>query len=84
MLSNRQMVDMIERANDEHPVCTCGNYTRPVWRDGAVWLDCASLGEPREGRLWRALAAVTAHVHMHERIVHAPPSPLEERDHAAA
>jgi hypothetical protein len=76
-MTNNQMLDLIERANDEQPTCSCGKHTRPVWRDGAVWLDCASLGDPPESRVGRALAAVTAHVHTHERIVDAPPSPLD-------
>jgi hypothetical protein len=73
-MNNYQMLDIIERANDEQPICSCGKHTRPVWRDGAVWLDCASLGDPPEGRLGRAWAAVTAHLHTHERIVDVAPS----------
>lgn len=76
-MNNHQLLDMIERANDEQPICSCGKHTRPVWRDGVVWLDCASLGDPPESRLGRAWAAVTAHVHTHQRIVDAPPAPLE-------
>ncbi len=73
MTYNRQVVDLIERANDARPFCACGSHTTPVWRDGAVWLECASLSEPREGRLRRILAAVTAPTHTHERIVDVPP-----------
>lgn len=74
-MNNSQIVDMIERANDARPYCACGWHTTPVWRDGAVWLDCASLSETREGRLARIVAAATSRIHAHERIVDVPPAP---------
>lgn len=77
MIDNSRLVDMIERANDARPVCYCGRHTTPVWRDGAVWLECASLSDPREGRLGRVWAAVTAPTHTHERIVDVPPPAAE-------
>ena len=43
MINNHQLVDIIERANDAQPVCPCGRHTTPVYRDGAVWLECSSL-----------------------------------------
>lgn len=73
MTDNRQIVEMIERANDAEPACPCGRHTTPVWRDGAVWLECSSLSQPREGYLQRLVAAVTAAAHTHARIVDAPP-----------
>ncbi|MEA2537549.1 MAG: hypothetical protein QOF11_1783 [Chloroflexota bacterium] len=72
MIHNYQIVDMIERANDAQPRCPCGSHTTPLWRDGAVWLECASLQEPREGRRWRALAALMSQAHTHQRIVDVP------------
>lgn len=77
MIHEHHIVDMIERANDAQPVCPCGWHTAPVWRDGAFWLECASLSEPREGRLRRALATVATQVHTHERIIDAPPVAAE-------
>ncbi len=77
MIHNHQIVDVIERANDAQPVCPCGWHTTAVWRDGAVWLECASLTQPRQSRLRRALAAMTPQVHTHERIVDAPPPPSQ-------
>jgi hypothetical protein len=77
MTDNRQIVEMIERANDAEPACPCGRHTTPVWRDGAVWLECASLSQPRDGFLERLVATVTAAAHTHSRIVDAPP--LRER-----
>jgi hypothetical protein len=73
MTNDRQIVDMIERANDAQPFCACGSHTTPVWRDGVVWLECASLGEPHEGRVARILAAATARIHTREQIVEVPP-----------
>ena len=72
MIENHQIVDLIERANDARPVCPCGRHTTPVYRDGAVWLECSSLTQPRAGYLQRALAAVTAFAHIHTRIVDVP------------
>lgn len=76
MISNNEIVDMIERANDAQPFCTCGSHTTPVWRDGAVWLECASLQETRDGRLARIVAAATSRIHTHERIVDVPAAPV--------
>jgi len=73
MTDNRQIVEMIERANDAEPACACGRHTTPVWRDGAVWLECSSLSQPRDGYLQRLVAAVTARAHTHARIVDAAP-----------
>lgn len=67
-----KVVDLIERVNDAQPVCACGLPTAPIWRDGEVWLECASLAERREGRIRQAWAALTARVHTQERIVEAP------------
>jgi len=72
MMDERTIVEMIERISDEQPMCACGRHTTAVWRDGVVWLDCASLLEPREGRLRRLLSAVTAPAHTHLPIVEVP------------
>jgi hypothetical protein len=72
MIDNRQVVDLIERANDAQPMCPCGRHTTPVFRDGAVWLECASLSEPREGYLQRVFAAISVLAHTHARIVDVP------------
>jgi hypothetical protein len=73
MINNRQIVEMIERANDAEPACPCGRHTTPEWRDGAVWLECASLRERRDGRLARIIAALSAPAHIRRRIVDVPP-----------
>jgi hypothetical protein len=73
MIHDRQIVEMIERANDATPVCSCGRHTTPEWHDGAVWLECASLSQPRESRLARILAAITSPIHTRDRIVDVPP-----------
>jgi hypothetical protein len=72
MNDDRMIVDMIERASDAQPMCACGRHTTAVWRDGIVWLECATLLEPRDGRLERLLAAVTAPVHTRVQIVEVP------------
>lgn len=73
MNNERQVVDLIERANDAQPACPCGRHTTPVWRDGAVWLECASLSQSHDGFLQRVIATMTAPAHTRVRIVDAPP-----------
>ena len=63
MRHNSGVVDLIERANDATPFCTCGAHTTPVWRDGVVWLECSTLVEPPAGRLQRLVNALAPHVH---------------------
>jgi len=72
MTDSRHIVDLIEQASDAQPYCACGWHTSPVWRDGVVWLDCASLNEPRHGIVRRILAAATEPAHVHFEIVNAP------------
>ncbi len=77
MNTNRRIVDMIEQANDAEPYCSCGRHTTPVARDGAVWLECASLAHRPHGRLRRVVAALTAPAHTRTRIVDLPVLRLE-------
>jgi len=72
MTEDRHIVDLIERASDTQPYCACGWHTSPVWRDGVVWLECASLNEPRQGLVRRLIAAATGRAHLHFAIVSAP------------
>ena len=72
MIDNSNIVDYIERANDARPYCGCGRTTHPVYRDGTVWLECASLSQPHEGRLARLFAAATSPTHVHERLIEVP------------
>lgn len=72
MTEDRRIVDLIERVSDAEPMCACGRHTTPVWRDGIVWLDCASLLDSPRSRLGRLMAVVTAPAHTHKRIVEVP------------
>ena len=72
MYDQSRVVDLIEKANDRRPFCPCGRHTTPVWRDGTVWLECASLGEPRDGVVARIVAVATAPVHLRMPIVDVP------------
>ncbi len=74
MIEDRTIVDLIERVSDAQPMCACGSHTTAVWREGVVWLDCATRLEPRHGRLGRLLAAVTAPIHTHQAIISVPPA----------
>jgi hypothetical protein len=67
-----RVVDLIEQANDARPFCPCGRHTTSVWRDGTVWLECASFGEPSHGIVGRLVAAATATAHVRLPIVDVP------------
>ena len=69
MIENRQAVDLIERAHDAQPFCGCGRHTTLVDRDGAIWLECSSLEETREGAFARALSVITAGAHTRELVL---------------
>ena len=77
MINNPQIVDLIEQSNDEQPFCRCGAHTRPVWRDGVVWLECATLATPPANRLARVLADVMEPAHVRRPIVDVPAAPLD-------
>lgn len=68
-LDTTKLIDLIESANDRQPFCGCGRPTEPVYRDGAVWLECSSFREEPRTRLARMLSAVSALTHVHERII---------------
>lgn len=72
MINHASIVDYIEEANDRRPYCECGRNTEPVYRDGAIWLDCTSLREPAAGRLARLLAIPFGPVHVHDHLMDAP------------
>lgn len=72
MTDDRTIVDLIERVSDAEPMCVCGRHTTAVWRDGNVWLDCASLLDTPTSPLGRLLAVVTAPAHTHKRIIEVP------------
>jgi hypothetical protein len=54
-------------------MCACGRHTSAVWRDGVVWLDCASLLASPTSRVGRLVAFVTSPAHTHKPIVEVPP-----------
>lgn len=71
MNHDRSIVDYIERAIDARPWCPCGWHTTLVWRDGAIWLECASVTEAA-GALARLVAWVSAPTHVHTRLIDVP------------
>lgn len=72
MLDHSNIVDLIERASTARPTCPCGWHTTAVWRDGAVWLECASLTAPDGGLLRRFVSTLTSPTHVHVRIADVP------------
>ena len=72
MNDDTRIIDMIERASGATPYCACGWHTTPVWRDGVVWLECASLSGPRPGLVRRLIDAATSPAHVHASIVEVP------------
>jgi hypothetical protein len=63
MPTNSGVIDLIERACSATPYCVCGSHTVPAWRDGIVWLDCATLVQPPAGRIQRLINSLAPHVH---------------------
>ena len=57
MIDNRQALELIEQAQNEHPICDCGQQTLAVGRGGGVWLECRSLQTRPRSRVRRLLAA---------------------------
>ena len=72
MSDQTRVVDLIEKANDARPFCPCGRHTTPVWRDGVVWLECASLSERPDGVIARVVAVATSPIHVRTPIIDVP------------
>ena len=72
VFDHTRAVDLIEKAVDARPFCSCGRHTTPIWRDGVVWLECSSLGEARDGVVARLVAAATSPAHVRTPIVTVP------------
>jgi hypothetical protein len=72
MTDQTDLLELIERGNDAHPVCECGTHTIPNAHDGAIWIECATLTHRPSGRLRRALSVVTQHMHTRIHLVDTP------------
>jgi hypothetical protein len=81
MIDHSHIVDLIERASEARPTCPCGSHTTAIWRDGVIWLECASLSAPDGGLLRRFVTTLTGPTHVHMRIAEAPSA--DERPLAA-
>jgi hypothetical protein len=46
MIDNARALELIEDAQQQTRICSCGQPAVPVARSGGVWLTCASLVEP--------------------------------------
>lgn len=48
MSDRTAFIDLIERSERSHPACPqCGSTVVAIARDGAIWLECPTLAEPR-------------------------------------
>ena len=63
MIDNWNALDRIEHAERETPACVCGREMVPAARPDGSWLECASLGEPHDGRMARLLSALALSGH---------------------
>jgi hypothetical protein len=81
MSHDTQIIDLIERASDARPYCPCGSHTTPVWRDGVVWLECATVSHPDGSALRKLFSSFTGAWHVHVPIVEVP---AEATDRVAA
>ena len=62
MNHRNQLIDLIERARDARPYCSCGAHTVTVVRDAIVWLDCSTLADRPRGTIRRVLHDLAPHV----------------------
>jgi hypothetical protein len=61
MVHHSSALETLELAERESPFCSCGQPTTPVvHRDGAIWLECLSLAEPK-GVLRRLFSPSSGH-----------------------
>ena len=74
MLNELRIVDQIERVHSDRPYCECGRETVTTYRDGAIWLECASAHEPIGNRLQRMWNVVTTPGHV-SSVIAAVPAP---------
>jgi hypothetical protein len=73
MIDNGQALELIERAQSEHPFCDCGQQTLAVGRGGGVWLECRSRQtQPRS--LVRRLLGAALGIHTRLLIVDLTPA----------
>ena len=70
MIPNARALERIESAERENPVCVCGRHTVATARNGAIWLECASLAEAR-GMLERVMSLDLAIGHTRQLIIDA-------------
>ena len=72
MLNELRLVDRIEQVHGDRPYCVCGRETVTVYRDGAIWLECAIVHEPAGSRIQRVWNVVSGPGHIHELIAAVP------------
>jgi hypothetical protein len=69
MMTNNNAVDLIERRHRDRPFCAaCSAPTVTVVHDGAIWLECSTLGTRKSG-LSRLFALDTLAGHTREQIL---------------
>ena len=55
MIDNARALELIEDAQQQTRLCSCGQPAVPVARAGGVWLTCASLVKPEPAGFLRRL-----------------------------
>jgi hypothetical protein len=68
-MENKSAIAAIERAENVTPFCSCGEATAPVARDGAVYLECNSLGEEKGSGIVSLLRSIVGTAHVRELII---------------
>ncbi len=69
MLDNKSAIAAIELAERATPFCSCGEVTAPVARDGAVYLQCISLNQPKGSGIVSLLRTIVEPAHVRELII---------------
>ena len=68
MNNQYRTIDRIETAIQNEPFCVCGEPTTIVARDGAIRLECPTLGA-RRGSVGRFLSLVLGPAHLSQVVI---------------
>jgi hypothetical protein len=69
MDSDYRALDLIERALDQAPRCSCGQPVIPVSREDGIWLECSAAQAAPRSRIGRLVALWTSPSHVREQLV---------------
>ncbi len=69
MLDNKSAIAAIELAERATPFCSCGETTAPVACEDGIYLQCASLNQPKGSGIVSLLRTIVEPAHVRELII---------------